>query len=84
MIMDKYNIKINNSINPADFFILEDSNGILAPDNKKYFIRKHTIDSKYNPYNKDTFTIKNIKDIIDNSIIIINNMDLLKEELLFI
>ena len=72
MIMNKYNIKINNSINPADFFIFEDEEGVLAPNDKKYLLKKHTLDSKYNPYDKNTFTLKNIKDIVNNSTISIN------------
>tara|TARA_B100000768_G_C11280715_1_gene378428 strand:+ start:1194 stop:1763 length:570 start_codon:yes stop_codon:yes gene_type:complete len=74
IIMNKYNLKIDNSINPADFIIFKDSQGIIAPDNKKYLIKKHTLTSKYNPYDKDTFSIKQIKDIVENSTISINKI----------
>ena len=64
-IMKKYNIKINNFINPSDFFIVEDNTkGIIAPDGKKYYIKKFTIDSKYNKYDKNSFAKKNIIDIL--------------------
>ena len=38
-VMKKYNIKINNMINPADFFIIiESDDGIPAPNGKKYYL----------------------------------------------
>ena len=37
MMMNKYNFKIDNSINPADFMIFEDSEGVLAPNNKNIY-----------------------------------------------
>ena len=71
-IMKKYHLKINNMINPADFMIIEDNiKGILAPNGKKYYLRKHTIDAKYNKYNKNVFASKNILDILNNSLILV-------------
>ena len=69
-VMEKYNIRINNMINPADFFIIESDDGIPAPNGKKYYLRKHTINIKYNPYDKNTFARKNMIDIFKNSLIL--------------
>lgn len=70
-VMNKFNIKINNMINPADFFIIESDDGLIAPNGKKYYLRKHTINMKYNPYDKNTFARKNMIDIFKNSLILL-------------
>ena len=70
IIMKKYHIKINNMINPADFMIIEDDiKGLLSPNGKKYYLRKHTIDQKYNPYDKNIFAKKNMIDLFNNSLL---------------
>lgn len=66
-IMKKYDIKINNSIIPAGFFIKEDDDGIMAPNKKKYILVLHSTHSKYNPYDSKCFSKKIIEKICRKS-----------------
>lgn len=74
-IMKKYDIKINNSIIPAGFFIKEDDDGIMAPNKKKYILALHSTHSKYNPYDSKCFSKKIIEKICNKSTFTIKNKD---------
>ena len=50
---------------------IESDDGLIAPNGKKYYLRKHTINMKYNPYDKNTFARKNMIDIFKNSLILL-------------